>query len=588
VNAIDEETLGMLMHMVRLTLLGLTLVGLFYVAATTRQEIKPRPADLVSRPPVADLVLINGRIYTADDVVGTVDGLAVQDGRILLAGTSEQVLDLGDDRTRVLDLEGRFAMPGFNDAHGHLANAALKALKLNLSNIGSMEDLRFAVAAQAENRESGSWIYGRGWDESLWPDRRMPTRDDLDEISTRHPIYLERVDGHSAVVNSLALEQAGIDAGTPDPDGGIIVRDDAGRATGWLKEKATNGVEALIPDPTREQWREGLIAVMRDALENGVTSIQDDSLRMGRRGELVVEILQAMKSNGELSLRVTTWLPFESEVAVLEEWRDRLGSSDPWLKAGLLKTNIDGSGGSLSAAMLQPYATDSENRGLLLMNPGRLNQMVIERDAAGFQIGIHGIGDRANRLILDAFEMAMETNGRRDSRHRVEHAQFLHDDDIGRFAPLGVIASMQACHLLSDMRWAPDILGAEREHEGYRWNSLLTSGARIAFGTDFPVEPINPMRGLYAAVAREAEEGGPPGGWIPSEAITIGQAIHAYTVDSAYAEFEEQRKGRLVPGQFADVVVLSRDITAIDAPQILETEVLTTIVDGVVRYKRDR
>ena len=578
----------MLMHMVRLTLAGLTLVGLFYAAATTREESRPPAADLVLKPPVADLVLINGHIYTADDSVGMVDGLAVRDGRIMLAGTSEQALGLSGDRTRVLDLDGRFAMPGFNDAHGHLASAALQSLNLNLSDIGSMEDLKSAVAAQAENREPGSWIYGRGWDESLWQNRRMPTRDDLDEVSTRHPIFIERADGHSAVVNSHALEQAGIEAGTSDPEGGIIVRDEAGRATGWLKEKAANGVEALIPDPTPEQWKEGLIAALGDALENGVTSIQDDSLRMGSRGEAVVEILEAMKSNDELPLRITTWLAFESAVPVLEEWRDRLGTSDPWLKAGLLKTNIDGSGGSLSAAMLEPYTTDPENRGLLLMEPERLNQMVIERDAAGFQIGIHTIGDRANRLILDAFEMALETNGRRDSRHRVEHAQFLHDDDIGRFAPLGVIASMQACHLLSDMRWAPQILGADREHEGYRWNSLLRSGARIAFGTDFPVEPINPMRGLYASVTREAEEGGPPGGWIPSEAITIEQAIHAYTVDSAYAEFEENRKGRLVAGQLADIVVLSRDITAIDAPQILDTEVLTTIIDGVVRYERKR
>jgi predicted amidohydrolase YtcJ len=577
----------MSMSIVRLMLVGVTWVGLLYFAATMPEESRPPRAETVPRSPVADLVLINGRIYTADEEFGIVEGLALRAGRVLLAGSSEQALDLGGDDTRVINLEGRFAMPGFNDAHGHLANAAMQVLNLDLSAVGSLEELKAAVATQADRRESGTWIYGRGWDESLWSDRRMPTRDDLDEVSGAHPVYLERADGHSAVVNSLALQRAGIGPDTPDPDGGVIVRDDAGRATGWLKEKAVYPVEALIPDPSTEQWREGLIAVMGDALENGVTSIQDDSLRMGAKGTAAIEVLSSMRAAGELPLRITTWLPFEYPIPLLHEWRNRLGNSDPYLKAGLLKTNIDGSGGSLSAAMLEPYATDPENVGLLLMDPERLNRMVIERDAAGFQIGIHTIGDRANRLILDAFEMALETNGRRDARHRVEHAQFLHDDDVGRFAPLGVIASMQPCHLLTDMRWAPDILGADREHEGYRWNSLLASGARIVFGTDFPVESINPMRGLYAAVAREAESGGPPGGWIPSEAISIEQAIHAYTVDSAYAEFEDQRKGRLIPGQFADLVVLSRDLTRAKASQILETEVLTTIVDGVVRYERN-
>ena len=567
----------MLTSMIRMTFLGLTLICLFYVTTTIREDIEPA---------IADLVLTNGHIYTADSDTGIVAAVAIRNGRIIKVGSNEHVLDLKGEETRVVDLDGRFAMPGFNDAHGHLANAALQAMHLDLSDVGSLEDLKRMVAMQADKRDPGSWIYGRGWDESLWTDSQVPTRDDLDEVASGYAVFLERADGHSAVVNSLALKLAGIGPDTPDPDGGIIVRDGLGRATGWLKEKAANRAESLVPEPTREQWRESLAIVMRHALENGVTSIQDDSLRIGRRGETAIEVLESIYAQEGLPLRVTTWLPFEDSLVALEAWRNRLPTSDPWLKAGLLKTNIDGSGGSLSAAMLQPYSTDPDNRGLLLINPGRLNQMVIERDAAGFQIGIHTIGDRANRLILDAYEAAINANGRRDARHRVEHAQFLHDDDVGRFEPLGVIASMQACHLLTDMRWAPDILGVEREHEGYRWNSLLSSGARIAFGTDFPVEPIDPMRGLYAAVAREAEGGGPPGGWIPSERISIEQAIQASTADSAFAEFEEHRKGRLIPGQFADIVVLSNDITSIEASQILATEVLITIVDGVIRYER--
>lgn len=536
---------------------------------------------------VADVILVNGRIYTAESDLGIVDALAIQGERVLAVGSAEQVGRHQGDGTEIVDLAGSFVMPGFNDAHGHLGNAAMQALNLDLSGTASLADLQDKLARHIQGRPAGSWIYGRGWDESLWPNPLIPTRDDLDAVAPDHAVLLERADGHSSVANSLAMKRAGIVADTVDPQGGVIVRDQAGRATGWLKEKAVNSVERLIPEPSAAEWQRGLDIAFRDALENGVTTIQDDTLRMGQRGVEVIEVLLRMHRNGEMPVRVTAWLPFEDPLPALEKWRERLGNADPWLKAGLLKTNIDGSGGSLSAAMLAPYSTDPGNSGLLLITPDRLNEMVAERDAAGFQIGIHTIGDRANRLILDAYEQAIETNGPRDARHRIEHAQFVHDDDIDRFEKLDVIASMQPCHLLTDMRWAPDILGPDREHEGYRWNSLLNSGAIVAFGTDFPVEPIDPMRGLYAAVSREFEEGGPSGGWIPGEAITIDQAIRAYTADSAYAEFEDHRKGKLVAGQLADLVVLSTDLTTVDHSRILETDVVMTMVGGVIRFRRD-
>jgi predicted amidohydrolase YtcJ len=537
-------------------------------------------------PPGGDLALVNGRIYTADPELGVVEALVIADGRIVAAGSSADALGRTGDGIAVIDLGGRFAMPGFNDAHAHLGHAALQAVTLNLNGLGSLAELQERLAEYVADVPAGEWVYGRGWDESLWLVAEVPTAEDLDAVTDRHPVLLERADGHSSVANGLALDRAGIDAATPDPDGGVIVRDDDGVATGWLKSKAQLLVEGLIPAPSAERLRAGLDAVFEDALANGVTSIQDDSLRIGDHGRTTVAVLEEMAAVGELPLRVSTWLPFEAPIAELQAMRSRLGTDDPWLRAGQLKTNIDGSGGSLSAAMLEDYATAPGNRGLLLLPPEVLNRLVIERDAAGFQIGIHTIGDRANRLILDAYAAAREANGRRDARHRVEHAQFITDEDVPRFAELDVVASMQPCHLLTDLRWAPAILGPEREEEGYRWRSLLDAGARLAFGTDFPVEPIAPFRGLYASLTREFEVGGPEGGWVPTERITIDEAIVAYTRDAAYAEFEDHRKGTLAPGMLADIAVLSADIRSLSPRELLAVRVDYTIVDGHVRYER--
>jgi hypothetical protein len=326
---------------------------------------------------------------------------------------------------------------------------------------------------------------------------------------------------------------------------------------------------------------------MRHALENGVTSVQDDTLRSPGQGETAVTALKQLREKQALPLRITVWLPFEAPLAELEQWRESLGTTDRWLKAGLLKTNIDGSGGSLSAAMLEPYASAPDNKGLLLLDADTLTQMVIERDAAGFQIGIHAIGDRANRVVLDAFAAAIDRNGRRDSRHRVEHAQFVSAADLDRFGSLGVIASVQPSHLLTDLRWAPTLLGRERETDAYRWKSFIDSGAHVCFGTDYPVEPIDPMRGLYAAVTREFDTGGPRGGWHPEESLDVATAIVAYTLQPAFAEFEETRKGSLSVGKLADIVVLSSDPIAVMPRALLDTRVDITIVEGNVVYRRN-
>ena len=536
----------------------------------------------VVQQPEADLVLTNGVIYTVDSEQGRAEALAVVDGKIAAVGTSAEMERWIGSETRVIDLDGKFVMPGFNDGHVHFASGGRAFLTVNVEGTRSIAEFQQRVRDHLPDFQPGEWITGRGWDHSLWKENRIPTKEELDAVTTEHPVILTRVDGHSAIANSLALELAGITGETEVPQGGAIVLDANGEPTGWLKETAQGLVRRLIPDVTREQRKQGLLLALEDAARNGITSIHDNS------GWEDFLMLRELKEEGKLTLRVTEWLPFDAPLDDLKKMRDEGGSSDGWLKTGALKGVTDGSGGSLSAAMLEPFANAPGNRGLLRKDPDTWKEMAVERDAAGFQITLHAIGDRANRVALDAYERAWQVNKRENARHRIEHSQFVHRDDVPRFKELGVIASAQPCHLLSDLRWAPLILGAERAYEGYAWNTLQKLGVTLAFGTDYPVEPLNPFRGLYAAVAREFEDGaGPEGGWQPQEKISIEDAIRAYTLGSAFAEFEEERKGTLVPGKFADLIVLSQDITQVEPRKILETEVLLTVAGGRVVFEKE-
>ena len=539
-------------------------------------------AGLLSEPPDADVVLTNGNIYTVDVRMGRVEAIAITRGKIAAVGTAEEMQHWVGPETKVIDLEGKFVMPGFNDAHTHLANAGQGSLSVNVEGTRSIAEFQQRIRARLSEFEPGTWVVGRGWDHSLWEENRMPTKADLDAVSTSHPMFFTRVDGHSAVANSLALEQAGITRSSEQPEGGEIVRDADGEPTGWLKENATGLVSGLIPAPTSEQRQRGLLLALAEAARYGVTSVQDNSSWEDFLA------LRELKQEGKLTLRVTEWLPFDAPLNRLEEMRKEGGATDPWLKTGALKGVTDGSGGSLSAAMLEPFANAPDNRGILLYDPEQLKKMVVDRDAAGFQIALHAIGDRANRVALDAFEAALKINKRRNARHKIEHAQFVHRNDFARFKELDVIASMQPCHLLADMRWAPTILGPEREYEGYAIGTMRKAGARLAFGTDYPVEHINPLRGLYAAVTREFEDGGPEGGWLPEEKVSLEEAIRAYTLGSAFAEFEERRKGTLSPGKFADLIILSQDITNVSPSELLRTDVLLTMVGGKIVYRKEQ
>ena len=533
----------------------------------------------------ADLVLTNGRIYTVDSHLGWVEALAITRGKIVAVGTAKEIRHWIGPNTEVIELQGRFVMPGFNDAHVHLALASRQLLNVNLEGTRSIAELQQRIRENLMDVEPGEWIIGGGWDHSLLEEKRIPTRAELDAVSTEHPLFLHRVDWHSAVANSFALQLAGITRETPDPPGGEIVRDAEGEPTGWLKDKALDLVTQIIPPFTLERRKRGILLVLEQAARYGVTTMQDDSIRFD--GWDSYRALRELQEDGKLTVRITVMLPFEAPLDRLREMQKEGGTDDPWLKTGPLKAEVDGSGGSLSAAMFEPFANDPENDGYMKIEPERLRTMVLERDAAGLQMALHAIGDRANRIVLDAYEAASKKNKRRKRRHRIEHVQYLHRDDRDRFRELGVIASMQPCHLLAEIRWTSTILGPEREYEAYALNSLLNAGAVIALGTDYPVEGLNPLRGIYAAVARQFEEGGPQGGWVPEEKISVEDAIQAYTLGSAFAEFEDHRKGTLVPGKLADLIVLSRDLTRVPPQEILRTEVVLTMVGGKIVYEKE-
>ncbi|HEV2303931.1 MAG TPA: amidohydrolase [Candidatus Acidoferrales bacterium] len=540
------------------------------------------PANAQQRDAPADLALTNGDVYTVDSANSRAQAIAIRDGKIAAVGTNDEIRAWIGPKTRVIDLHGRFAMPGFNDAHTHLASAGMKQLSVDIEGAKSLADFQQSIRGALKDYKSGEWITGSGWDHTLWPEKRFPTRWDLDAVSKDHPMMFWRVDGHVAVANSRALEIAGIAKNTPDPPAGHIERDaKSGEPDGMLEEDAAMSLVARhIPPPSHERRKRAIELALADAVSHGVTSIQDYSTW----NDFLV--YRELKNEGKLPLRITEWLTFTEPLAKLEEERREGSSTDPWLKTGSLKAFMDGSLGSRTAAMLAPYSDDPSTSGILRMDPAELNRMSIERDKAGFQLNFHAIGDRANRVALDAFAAVLAANGPRDRRDRIEHAQVVAPDDFARFAKLHVIASMQPVHLLDDQRWAEARLGPERSKDAYAWNTLRKDGVRLAFGTDYPVEEINPLRGIYECVTRELPEGGPAGGWESQEKLPREVCIYDYTVGSAYGEFEENRKGLLKTGMFADIVVYPTDITRIAPRKLLSTPVDMTITGGRIVYQR--
>ena len=556
-----------------------------------------------------DTVFVHGNILTGvrlqpddpDPAPSRVTALAVRRGTITAIGEDADILALAGPHTEVIDLGGAFTMPGFNDAHTHMAEAGQQQLAVNLVGARSLAEMQDRIRRYVANARPGQWIVGGGWDQTLWPGQTLPSRFDLDAVTAGHPALLMRVDGHIGVANTAALAAARLSATIPDPSGGHFDRT-GGELTGIVREApALALLNGVIPKPDSKTRRRALRLAIQDALAHGVTSVQDFSTWDDWL------VLEAWERDGTLPLRFSEWIDFNLPLAVLKQRRASHPADDPLLHLGQLKAFMDGSLGSRTAALQTSYSDDPTNAGLPRYDQRTLNQLASERAQAGFQLGFHAIGDRANEMALNAFEAAEQssistdkllacppaaavTSGkpafcrpRKNLRFRIEHAQVVNPGDFDRFAQLGVVASMQPSHLLSDMAWAGARLGPERSARAYAWRSFLNHHVLVAFGTDYPVESISPFRGLYAAVTRQNEAG--TANFHPEERLTLDQALYAYTQAAAFAEFREHLKGRLEPGFLADFVVLDRDITHVQPRDLLAVGVLRTVVGGVTRFQ---
>ena len=542
--------------------------------------------------PKADLIFLHGNVYTGViltsgfKTVQRAEAIAVKGDRIEDVGETAEVMKLKGPDTQVIDLGGKFVMPGFNDAHLHLASAGFEQLNVNMVGVKSLDEFRDRIRAKLDSIAPGDWVIGAGWDETLWPVKTPPTRWDIDEVTTDHPVLMTRVDGHIAVANTRALQLASITIASRDPKGGKIDRDSTGQPTGVLRDTAMQAVRDVLPAPTHDKRRQAMEAALADLAKWGITSAQDNSSWED------FQVLEEIEKDGKLTARISEWLPFDDPLDQLDTKRKQHSASDTMLRTGMLKAFMDGSLGSRTAALIDPYSDDPKNTGLPRYDQAKLNDMAKERVLAGYQLGFHAIGDRAVQMALEAFAVAEKAardqkvkaaDGGEDYRLRIEHAQVTTPMQILKFKDLKVIASMQPCHVLTDMNWAQARLGPRRAAHSYAWADFLKRGVTLAFGTDYPIEPVTPFRGLYAATTRKSVNGKTE--YFPEQKISMDQAIAAYTTGSAFAEFAEKDKGQIQPGMLADFVVLDRDITAIPSQKLLETHVLRTVVGGKTVYK---
>jgi predicted amidohydrolase YtcJ len=540
---------------------------------------------LAAQSAAPDAIYYHGHILTGVGLgqgkLDFVSAIAMRDGIITATGTDESLLKTKGPKTQLVDLGGSFAMPGINDAHTHLGSAGRLQLAVDLTGSASLQEMLDRVERAAKTAPAGKWLQGGGWDHTLWPQKVLPTRQELDAVTHGHPAIFERIDGHIAIANTAALQAAGITRTTTDPQGGKFDHDSAGELTGIVREDpAMEMVFKVIPPPTPAERKRALSLAMADASIHGVTSAQDYS----EWDDFLV--MEQLEHGDHLPVRVSEWLTFADPVETLKEHRAHHPADDRMLHTGMLKGFMDGSLGSRTASLNAPYSDDPGNSGIPRYDQAKLDAMTKERAAAQFQMGFHAIGDRAVEMALNAFQAASPGEICAGiclfRRPRIEHSQVLDAPDFARYKALGVIASMQPNHLLTDMNWAQQRLGRDRARYSYAWKSFLDHGVPLAFGTDYPVEPITPFRGIYAAVTRENEAG--TQSYFPEEKLTIAQALYAYTQGSAYAEFSETYKGTLAPGMVADFVVLDRDLTRIPAHDILGTKVRRTVVAGHPTY----
>lgn len=540
-------------------------------------------ASTLGAQPSADLILTNGKIWTVNAAQPQAEAIACLGSRIVAVGSSADIHKWAGPHTQVIDLAGKLVVPGFNDAHVHFYTGGAHLSSVQLRDAKTEAEFRDRIRTFAARLPKGRWILGGDWDHENWTPARLPTRQLVDEVAGDHPLFINRLDGHMSLANTAALKLAGITRNTPDPPGGTIVRDANGEPTGILKDAAMDAVDRVIPEPSPGEIADAVRAAMRYAAENGVTSVQDMSA-----SPEILRVYQTLLKSGELTVRISGHQPLASwkrlaDVGLLAAF------GSPYLHVGGLKGFADGSLGSTTALFFDPYLDAPATSGLAndeMIPESKMYQHIVDADAAGLQIAVHAIGDKANHLILNMFEETENKNGARDRRFRIEHAQHLRRDDIPRFAKLHVIASMQPYHAIDDGRWAEKRIGPERAKGTYAFRSLLDAGAVLAFGSDWHVAPMEPIIGIYGAATRRTLDGKRPNGWIPEQKITVAEAIRAYTWGSAYASFEDKIKGTIETGKLADLAVLSSDILTINPVEIQKVKVVMTIFDGKVIYRR--
>jgi predicted amidohydrolase YtcJ len=529
----------------------------------------------------ATLIVTNAAVYTVDKQHPKAEAVAVIGDRIVAVGSHAEIELWRGPETKVIDADGKLLLPGFNDAHLHFMQGGAQLEQVQLTDAPTPEEFAKRVAAQVAKTPKGEWILGGRWDETKWAKPELPTKDLVDPVTGNTPIFVERYDGHEALANSAAMKLAGINAKTADVPGGVIVRDASGSPTGVFKDAAMELIYKAIPPMSAEQRLRAARGALKHAASLGVTSVQHMNPEFAD-----VAAYSELAEKGELTTRIYA-VPMETN------WRDqvKVGIRHAWgssyLRLGAVKGYADGSLGSRTAYMFEPFVDDPGNRGLLsdeMHPPTAMRERLMQADAAGLQLRVHAIGDRAISMMLDIFGDIEKEHGYHDQRFAIEHAQHMAEKDFDRFAKLHVIASMQPYHAIDDGRWAEKRLGHDRARFSYAWRSFLDHVVTLAFGTDWPVAPLNPMLGLYAAVTRATLDGKNPDGWIPEEKITLPEAVEAYTLGSAFAEFQEHEKGSVAPGKLADLVILSDNIFDLKPETIRNVKVETTIVAGKVIY----
>lgn len=539
--------------------------------------------------PVADLIITNAKIWTGDDARPKAQAVAVLGERIIAVGSSAEVTILRGPDTKVIDAGGKLLLPGFNDAHVHFVGASQDLEAVQLNDATSAEEFVRRIQSQVKKTPKGQWVLGGGWDETKWNPPRLPAKELIDSFTPDTPVFLDRYDGHMALANSVALRLAGVNAQTPDPAGGVIVRDAQGNPTGILKDAAAELVIKVVPPLAHDERLAAIRRGLEYAASLGVTSFQemndeytDSFADAGAYDELM--------QSGELTARVYV-------AAAISDWQReaqigvRHAFGSPWLRIGALKGFADGSLGARTAYFFEPYSDDPSNSGLLHRQMQPLSQMrdwMMAADAARLQMCIHAIGDRAISTVLDLYTEVLKAHHGAERRFRIEHAQHMAEKDFARFAQLDVIASVQPYQAIDDGRWAEARIGHDRASRTYAFRSFLNHGVHLAFGTDWDVAPLNPLLTVYAAVTRATLDGKNPNGWFPEQKLTVEESVRAYTMGSAYAEFQEQEKGSITPGKLADMVLLSDDIFSIEPAKIRDVKVLKTMVGGKVVWDSAR